>query len=133
VTVVDPRWVVPVPQAVVELARDHRLVVSVEDNVRSGGVGTALATALRDGGVEAALLDYAVDRRFLPHASRDSVLASLGLTAQDISRGIVETVARLDQAVDEGRGTSHDVGVEGSPSVAEVAPSGLEDDDPDAG
>ena len=48
VTVVDPRWVKPVPAALADLARDHRFVVTVEDNVRAGGVGSAIAQALRD-------------------------------------------------------------------------------------
>ena len=39
-TVVDPRWVVPVPAIVVELARIHRLVVTIEDGIRVGGIGT---------------------------------------------------------------------------------------------
>ena len=48
VTVVDPRWVKPVDAAVVALAREHRLVVSVEDNGRVGGCGrSADAGAVR--------------------------------------------------------------------------------------
>ena len=43
VTVVDPRWVKPVDPALVELAREHRLVVSIEDNGRVGGCGAAAA------------------------------------------------------------------------------------------
>ena len=60
VTVVDPRWVLPVPEAIVDLARDHRLVVTVEDGVRSGGVGDALAAALRAADVSTPLRDFGV-------------------------------------------------------------------------
>jgi len=95
VTVVDPRWVIPVPDAVVELARSHRLVVSVEDNSRAGGIGSGIAQALRDADIDVAFRDFGVERRFLEHGSRASVLAELGLTAQDVSRAVVETVARL--------------------------------------
>jgi 1-deoxy-D-xylulose-5-phosphate synthase len=101
VTVVDPRWVIPVPTALVDLARDHQLVVSVEDNSRSGGIGSAIAAALRDAQVDVAFRDFGIEKEFLHHASRASVLASLGLTAQDVSRGIIETVARLDHAADD--------------------------------
>ena len=52
VTVVDPRWVKPVDPALVELAREHRLVVSIEDNGRVGGVGSMLLQTLNDAGVE---------------------------------------------------------------------------------
>jgi 1-deoxy-D-xylulose-5-phosphate synthase len=109
VTVVDPRWVIPVPAAVVDLARDHQLVVSVEDNSRSGGVGSAIAAALRDAGVDVAFRDFGIEKAFLDHASRASVLASLGLTAQDVSRGIVETVARLDHVAADEDAASADV------------------------
>ena len=49
VTVVDPRWVKPVDPAIVELAREHRLVVSVEDNGEVGGCGAVLLQTLNDG------------------------------------------------------------------------------------
>ena len=97
-TVVDPRWVLPIPEALVELARGHRLVVSVEDNSRAGGVGAAVAATLRDADLDVPFRDFGVPRRFLDHAKRASVLAQIGLTAQDVSRAIVEHVARLDQA-----------------------------------
>ncbi len=101
VTVVDPRWVIPVPSALVGLAADHKLVVSVEDNSRAGGVGTAIGSALRDADIDVVFRDYGIEKRFLDHATRGSVLAQLGLTAQDVSRGIVETVARLDHVASD--------------------------------
>ncbi len=48
VTVVDPRWVLPVAAELVDLAAGHRLVVTVEDGGRAGGVGTTLTQALQD-------------------------------------------------------------------------------------
>lgn len=51
-TVVDPRWVKPVDPALAKLAAGHRLVVTVEDNGRAGGVGAAIAQALRDAEVD---------------------------------------------------------------------------------
>jgi 1-deoxy-D-xylulose-5-phosphate synthase len=100
VTVVDPRWVKPVPDEVVDLARRYRLVVTVEDNVRAGGVGSAVAQALRDADVATPLRDFGVPLRFLDHAKRAEVLAEVGLTAQDIARDIVETTARLSATLD---------------------------------
>jgi 1-deoxy-D-xylulose-5-phosphate synthase len=104
VTVVDPRWVIPVPEAVVDLARAHRLVVTVEDNLRTGGIGSAVAGAMRDAGVDVPLRDFGIERRFLHHASREALLGELGLTAQDVSRAVVETVARFDSARDAADG-----------------------------
>jgi 1-deoxy-D-xylulose-5-phosphate synthase len=100
VTVVDPRWVKPVPEALVGLARDHRCVVTVEDGIRTGGVGAAVAQTLRDAGVSTPLRDFGIPARFLEHASRSQVLAEIGLTAQDISRAVVEEVARQHGELD---------------------------------
>ncbi len=95
VTVVDPRWVRPVPVELVALAREHRLVVTVEDGVR-GGVGDALAQALRDAQVPTPLRDLAVPRDWHPHGSRTEILADLGLNAQDVARDVVEAISRLE-------------------------------------
>jgi 1-deoxy-D-xylulose-5-phosphate synthase len=95
VTVVDPRWVRPIPVELVALAREHRLVVTVEDGVR-GGVGDALAQALRDAEVPTPVRDLAVPRDWHPHGSRPEILADLGLTAQDVARDVVEAVSRLE-------------------------------------
>lgn len=106
VTVVDPRWVVPVPQAVLDLAARHSLVVTLEDCGRHGGFGWSLAAAMRDQEIDVPLRDLAVPNRFLQHASRDEVLSDLGLTEQDIARRITEWVAgRLTPVVvGNGRG-----------------------------
>jgi 1-deoxy-D-xylulose-5-phosphate synthase len=96
VTVVDPRWVKPVDGALVTLARDHRLVVTVEDNGRVGGVGSAIAQALRDAGVTTPVRDYGIPQRFLEHAKRPKILSDVGLTGQSLAREIAGIVAALD-------------------------------------
>ncbi|MFD7473785.1 1-deoxy-D-xylulose-5-phosphate synthase [Streptomyces sp. NPDC059837] len=96
-TVVDPRWVKPVDEALPGLAARHRLVVSVEDGVRVGGVGAAIAQALRDSGIEVPVRDFGVPAAFWEHASRHRVLAAAGLTASDIAREVTGTFARLAQ------------------------------------
>ncbi|UNO43768.1 1-deoxy-D-xylulose-5-phosphate synthase [Streptomyces sp. MST-110588] len=95
-TVVDPRWVKPVDPALPGLAAGHRVVVTVEDNCRSGGVGSAIAQALRDAGVDLPLRDFGIPERFLDHASRKEVMAEIGLTAPDIARQVTGLVAKLD-------------------------------------
>ncbi|WP_327187768.1 1-deoxy-D-xylulose-5-phosphate synthase [Streptomyces sp. NBC_01334] len=95
-TVVDPRWVKPVDEAMAPLAERHRVVVTVEDNSRVGGVGSAIAQALRDAGVDVPLRDFGIPPRFLDHASRAEVMAEIGLTAPDIARQVTGLVSRLD-------------------------------------
>ncbi|MET8701887.1 1-deoxy-D-xylulose-5-phosphate synthase [Kitasatospora sp. NPDC058032] len=99
-TVVDPRWVKPVDPALPGLAAEHRVVVTVEDNGRAGGVGAAVAQALRDADVDLPLRDFGIPQEFLDHASRAEILAEIGLTAPDLARRVATLVSRLDVAVD---------------------------------
>ncbi len=96
VTVVDPRWVKPWDPAVIGLARDHRLVVCVEDNGRVGGCGSTLLQLLNDEQVATPFRQHAIPQEFFDHAKRDAILERIGLTAQALARGIVEDVTALD-------------------------------------
>ncbi len=100
VTVADPRWVKPLPTGLVELASSHRLVVSIEDGCRVGGVGAVLGQHLRDAGLGLPFMDFGIPAEFLPQGARAEVLAEIGLTAQDVTRAVVEAVAELDASVD---------------------------------
>jgi 1-deoxy-D-xylulose-5-phosphate synthase len=91
-TVVDPRWVVPVSKSVVDLAAQHRLVITIEDGVRVGGIGTRIRQALRAAEVDTALNELGLPDEFLEHASRGEILERVGLTAQSIARDIVAQV-----------------------------------------
>ncbi|HET8642878.1 MAG TPA: 1-deoxy-D-xylulose-5-phosphate synthase, partial [Pseudonocardiaceae bacterium] len=102
VTVADPRWIVPVPPVLVELAAEHRLVVTVEDGGRHGGFGSSLAAALRDAELDVPLRDIAIPQRFLSHSLRPEVLADLGLTAQDVARRVTEWAASSSPTVSAG-------------------------------
>jgi 1-deoxy-D-xylulose-5-phosphate synthase len=97
VTVVDPRWVKPVDPAIVELARDHRLVVSIEDNGRVGGCGAVLLQTLNDAGVTTPFRLHGIPQEFLGHAKRAAILERIGLTPQALALGIVEDVTALGE------------------------------------
>jgi len=96
VTVVDPRWVLPVDEAIVDLARRHRFVLTVEDNGRVGGVGSRIAQTLRDADVRTPLRDAGIPQQFLDHAKRATILTEIGLTGQSLARLAVEEIARLE-------------------------------------
>ena len=93
VTVVDPRWVQPVPGELIDLAAGHRLVVTVEDCGRSGGVGAALTRELQDRDLDVPVRTLGLPQQFLDHGSRGQVLADVGLTEQDVARRIAEWAA----------------------------------------
>jgi 1-deoxy-D-xylulose-5-phosphate synthase len=97
VTVVDPRWVMPVDPALVDLARAHRLVVSIEDNGRVGGVGSLLLQTLNDAGVETPFRLHGIPQEFLDHAKRAVILERIGLTPQAIALGVVEDITALSE------------------------------------
>jgi len=99
VTVVDPRWVLPVDESLPPLAARYRLVVVVEDNGVAGGVATQVAAALRAARVPTVVRGFGVPQQFLDHASREQVLEQIGLTAQDVSREVVEHFARQEAAL----------------------------------
>jgi 1-deoxy-D-xylulose-5-phosphate synthase len=92
-TVVDPRWVKPVPDELVELAREHQLVVTVEDNGVVGGVGSAVAGVLREARIEVPVRTIGIPQRFLDHGSRAQLLEQTGLTAQQIGHKVIGWIA----------------------------------------
>jgi len=94
VTVVDPRWVKPVDVAVVDAARQHRLVAVVEDNGRAGGFGDAVARLLRDHDLDIPVKTFGLEQEFLDHGTRDEILEAAGLTPQHLARQLTEAVAR---------------------------------------
>ncbi|GGA57762.1 1-deoxy-D-xylulose-5-phosphate synthase 2 [Pseudoclavibacter endophyticus] len=91
-TVVDPRWVVPVPATVLELASSHRLVVTIEDGIVVGGVGTRIRQDLRAAAIDTTVTELGLPDAFIPHGSRAQILAEAGLTPQRIARDVVAQV-----------------------------------------
>ncbi|MBC9926736.1 MULTISPECIES: 1-deoxy-D-xylulose-5-phosphate synthase [unclassified Leucobacter] len=87
-TVIDPRWVVPVRTSVVEMARAHRLLISIEDGIRVGGIGTRIRQALRDAGVDTAVSELGTPDEFPGHATRGQLLEDAGLTAEQIASDV---------------------------------------------
>lgn len=108
-TVVDPRWVVPVPRSIMELAAEHRLVVSIEDGIRVGGIGTRIRQDLREAGVDTAVTELGLPDEFLDHGSRGDILERVGLTPQHIARDVTAMV--LGSKLPHARGAGVDTGV----------------------
>ncbi|MBC7303400.1 MAG: 1-deoxy-D-xylulose-5-phosphate synthase [Nocardia sp.] len=88
VTVVDPRWVIPVSDTLVKLAENYRLVVTVEDGGLHGGIGSTVSARLRDAGLDVPTRDLGVPQQFLDHATRGEILEELGLTPDAIAQRI---------------------------------------------
>ena len=90
VTVIDPRWVKPLPQSLVAMAQRYTSVVVLEDGIKHGGIASSISELLRDAGVHVPLHSIGVPLEFLEHSKRNEILSDIGITAQNIARSVVE-------------------------------------------
>ena len=100
-TVVDPRWILPVNPHLTHLADRHRLVVTVEDGVRTGGMGTALAQACGDAGVRTPVRVLGLPREFLAAGSRPALLERAGLGVKAIVEAVIGGLRTAPEIADE--------------------------------
>ncbi|KXP05764.1 1-deoxy-D-xylulose-5-phosphate synthase [Tsukamurella tyrosinosolvens] len=111
-TVVDPRWVLPVPASIVDLARSHHLVVTLEDNGVAGGIGASVTAALQRAELDVPTRVLGIEQSFLDHASRGEILTDLGLTPSEIAfriTGWVTACAHVTVPVEKAQATPEQV------------------------
>src|ERR1035437_3514917 len=94
VRVVDPRWVLPVSPDLIAAAGDVKAVAVIEDNLVSGGIGSAVTLAMSQAGRTAPVHCYGIPKEFLPHGSRSQVLAQIGLTPDAIATSLGAALTR---------------------------------------
>src|SRR5581483_1576737 len=80
-TVVNARWVKPVDPRIVDWARNHEVVITVEDNVGAGGFGGAVLETLAPSGLAGRVRTRALPDQFLPHGKAAEILKEQGLDA----------------------------------------------------
>jgi 1-deoxy-D-xylulose-5-phosphate synthase len=90
VTVVDPRWVKPLPKSLLTMAQRYKSVVVIEDGIRHGGIASSLSEMFRDARLDISIHSIGVPLEFIEHSKRGEILEDLGITAQKIAREIVE-------------------------------------------
>ena len=90
VTVIDPRWVKPLPSSLVTMAQRYKSVVVIEDGIRHGGIASSLSEMFRDARLDVPVHSIGVPLEFIEHSKRAEILEDLGITAQQIAREIVE-------------------------------------------
>ena len=91
--VVDPRWSLPVSPDLVEAARAAAAVAVIEDSLEIGGVGTHVAAALTEAGVDVPVYQHGIPTEFIHHASRGQVLEQIGLTPEAIAASLLQAMA----------------------------------------
>jgi 1-deoxy-D-xylulose-5-phosphate synthase len=97
-TVVNMRFVKPLDESLLlELAREHELLVSLEENALAGGAGSAIAESLLAAGVHTPLLQLGLPDRFVDHGEQGQLLASVGLDPDSIQKRIADRLRGPDE------------------------------------
>ncbi len=90
VTVIDPRWVKPLPVSLVTIAQRYQSVVVLEDGIKHGGIASSISEAFRESGLAIPIHSIGIPLEFIEHSKRSEIMNDLGITAQSIARSIVE-------------------------------------------
>jgi len=90
VTVIDPRWVKPLPTYLITMSQRYKSVVVLEDGIKRGGIASSISEMFREAGLVTPIHSIGVPLEFIEHSKRSEILSDLGITAQNISRSIVE-------------------------------------------
>ncbi len=98
-TVANMRFVKPIDKAlIVELAGNHSLLVTIEENAVIGGAGSEVERVLAENGLTVPVLRLGLPDRFIDHGEQGQLLSELGLDKEGIVRTIREKLgARADQ------------------------------------
>ena len=97
VTVIDPRWVKPLPPSLITMARRYKSIVVIEDGIRHGGIASTISELFRDEGLSVPIHSIGVPLAFIDHSKRDEILADLGMTVQTITRSLVSWSSTLKE------------------------------------
>ncbi|GAC1472104.1 MAG: 1-deoxy-D-xylulose-5-phosphate synthase [Candidatus Dormibacteraceae bacterium] len=90
--VVNARWIKPVDPRITDWARSHPVVVTVEDNVGTGGFGGAVLEALAPHGLAGRVRTIALPDQFLPQGRASDILKEHGLDAAGVAKSVFEAV-----------------------------------------
>ena len=86
-TMVNMRFVKPLDEAVVvQLAAEHRWLVTLEENVVAGGAGSAVNECLAARGIQIPIYNIGLPDRFVDQGERDELLAKCGLDMEGVLR-----------------------------------------------
>jgi 1-deoxy-D-xylulose-5-phosphate synthase len=90
--VVNSRWIKPVDPRIVDWARSHPVVITVEDNVGAGGFGGAVLETLAPYGLAGRVRTLALPDEFLPQGKASDILKEHGLDAAGVAKAVYEAV-----------------------------------------
>ena len=90
VTVIDPRWIKPLPtQSLLSMAQRYKRVVVLEDGIKHAGVASTVSELFRDHGLETPIHSIGIPLEFIEHSKRTEIMEDLGITVQNVARQLV--------------------------------------------
>ena len=99
VTVIDPRWVKPLPKSLLTVAQRYKSVVVVEDGIRHGGIASTISEMFRDADLDVPIHSIGVPLEFIEHSKRGEIMTDLGITAQNITHQLVSWSSSLKDQI----------------------------------
>jgi 1-deoxy-D-xylulose-5-phosphate synthase len=97
-SVVNMRFVKPIDNdLVLQMASNHDLLVSIEENVVQGGAGSAINETLAANGVAQVIINYGLPDRLVEHGSQDDMLRDAGLTSEGLLQFIQSHLEKTGQ------------------------------------
>jgi 1-deoxy-D-xylulose-5-phosphate synthase len=97
VTVVDPRWVKPLPASLLEMARNFSAIVVVEDGIKHGGIASSFSEQLREAQIATPLHSIGVPLEFFDHSKRNEVLSDFGITVPEIAKLLIALSSQISE------------------------------------
>jgi 1-deoxy-D-xylulose-5-phosphate synthase len=96
-TVINMRFVKPLDEEMIlQLASNHNLIVTIEENAIAGGAGSAVNECLIAHNIEIPIINLGLPDEFSEHGARDQILADYGLT----SDGIISKIKHFNASQD---------------------------------
>ena len=89
VTVIDLRWVKPLPVSLVSMAGRYKSVVVLEDGIEHGGIASTISELFREHDLDIPVHSIGVPLEFFEHAKRAEIFSEIGITVQSITRSLV--------------------------------------------
>ena len=99
VTVIDPRWVKPLPKSLLTMAQRYKSVVVVEDGIRHGGIASTISEMFRDAEINVPIHSIGVPLEFIEHSKRGEIMTDLGITTQNITHQLVSWSSSLKDQI----------------------------------
>ena len=99
VTIIDARFAKPLDPAIVEAAKNHKHIMTLEDHCLDGGFGSCVIEALQDARVLKPVQRLGVDDQLISHATRDEQIIEQGLDTESLAKTIAAQLGLDDDKV----------------------------------